>query len=226
MWSRSGITAVLLLAFVLPASAQAPHLATDLEKFSYALGLRFGQSLAQQGLKSIDPAALGLGVQDMLAGVNPRITPEQIQAAQDAIVAEIRKAARDKAKKTLDEGLSFLEANKNRDGVITLPSGVQYRILREGDGKQPTPEDKVVVHYRGTLLTGQEFDSSYNRGEPLTFGLGQVIPGWTQVVSSIKTGSKIETWIPPNLAYGERGSPPTIPGNSTLYFQIELLEVK
>ena len=89
MWSRPGITAVLLLAFVLPASAQAPHLATDLEKFSYALGLRFGQSLAQQGLKSIDPAALGLGVQDMLAGVNPRITPEQIQAAQDAIVAEI-----------------------------------------------------------------------------------------------------------------------------------------
>ena len=226
MWSRLGKAVVISLAFVLPASAQAPHLATDLEKFSYGLGLRFGQSLAKQGLQSIDPAALGLGVQDMLAGVNPRITPEELQAAQAAIVREIEKAARDRSKRVLDDGLSFLEANKSRDGVITLPSGVQYRVLREGDGKQPTATDKVVVHYRGTLLTGQEFDSSYGRGEPLTFGLNQVIPGWTQVVSSIKTGTKVETWIPPNLAYGERGSPPTIPGNSTLYFQIELLEVK
>jgi FKBP-type peptidyl-prolyl cis-trans isomerase len=216
------------LCFTLSASgyAQTPHLGSHLEKLSYALGMRFGQQMMKQGMTKLDPAAVALGIQDMMGGVPPRVNRDQVEAAQAAVLEDMKREARDQSKKNLEDGLSFLEGNKSREGIVTLPSGVQYRIIKAGDGKQPKTTDQVVVHYRGTLLTGQEFDSSYARGEPLTFGLDRVIPGWTQVVSSIKAGTKVETWIPPKHGYGERGSPPTIPPNSTLYFEIELLEVK
>ena len=120
----------------------------------------------------------------------------------------------------------FLAGNAKAEGVITLDSGVQYRVLKEGNGAKASVEDTVVVHYQGTLLTGVEFDSSYSRGEPLTFALGQVITGWQQVVSRMKAGVMVEAWIPAEHAYGTRGSAPNIGPNETLYFKIELLEVK
>ena len=226
MFSRFCLTTGLCLALVIPASAQTPHLGSHLEKLSYALGMRFGQQMMQQGMTQLDPAAVALGIQDMMGGVPPRIGRDEVEAAQKAVLADMERGARNSSKKNLDDGLAFLEANKAKEGVVTLPSGVQYRITKQGDGKQPKTTDQVKVHYRGTLLTGQEFDSSHSRGEPLTFGLDRVISGWTQVVSSIKTGTTVETWIPPKHGYGERGSPPKIPPNSTLYFEIELLEVK
>ena len=225
MRTSFAIAAILLFGST-HVAAQGPHLATDIEKLSYAIGMQFGRNLTRQGLTTVDPAALSLGVQDMMNGAPPRLTQEQIKAAQEAVQSAMVAEQRKGAKKNLDDGLSFLENNKKQDGVVTLPSGAQYRVIKAGDGAQPKPTDTVVVHYRGTLLTGQQFDSSYDRGEPLTFGLDRVIPGWQQIVSSIKTGTTVDAWIPPNLAYGERGSPPTIPANSTLYFRIELIEIQ
>ncbi|MEM7404537.1 MAG: FKBP-type peptidyl-prolyl cis-trans isomerase [Pseudomonadota bacterium] len=229
---RSRLLAIVALVTIqvtaIPGAAaqSSPQLATDMQKLSYALAQRFAAQLIQQGLTDVDPDAIALGVMDAVAGTPSRVTPEEIQKAQEAVVAMLRKKAEEASRETLQAGLDFLAANKDKDGVVTLPSGVQYRILEVGDGKQPKATDQVTVHYRGTLLGGKEFDSSYGRGKPATFGLNQVIAGWTQVVSSIKAGTKVETWIPPDQGYGERGSPPTIPPNATLYFQIELLEVK
>jgi FKBP-type peptidyl-prolyl cis-trans isomerase FklB len=218
--------AAMLLFGSTYAAAQSPHLATDIEKLSYAIGMQFGRNLVRQGLNKVDPASLSLGVQDVMNGAPPRLTEEQVKAAQSAVQSAMLADQREGAKKNLQDGLSFLANNKKQEGVVTLPSGAQYRVITAGTGTQPKPTDTVVVNYRGTLLTGQQFDSSYDRGEPLTFGLDQVIAGWQQVVSNIKTGTTVDAWIPPNLAYGERGSPPTIPANSTLYFRIELIEIQ
>ncbi len=218
--------AALLILGSAHVGAQQPHLATDIEKLSYAIGMQFGRNLVRQGLNRVDPAALSLGVQDVMNGAPPRLSEEQVKAAQQGVQQAMLAEQREGAKKNLRDGQAFLASNKTQEGVVSLPSGVQYRVVKAGNGAQPKPTDTVVVHYRGTLLTGQQFDSSYDRGEPLTFALSQVIPGWQQVVSSIKTGTTVDAWIPANLAYGERGSPPTIPANSTLYFRIELIEIQ
>ena len=220
------LAAMLCMAARVPVSAAEPHLASPLERFSYGVGLQIGQSLTSQGINKLDPAALALAIQDMLNGQPPRLTMEQLREAQTSYrkaLLDERKAVSDK---NLADGESFLAANAKRDGIVSLESGVQYRVLKEGEGTSPNIDDTVKVHYRGTLLDGREFDSSLQRGEPLTIPLNGVISGWQQVVSRMKPGGTVETWIPAKHAYGERGSPPAIGPNSTLYFHIQLLGIE
>ena len=215
------------LSAVLPVvQAADAHLSTDLQRLSYMIGLQVGQNIAKQGFTELDPSAFALAVQDALNGTPPRVTADQARAAQENYRKALQARQQQTAKDNLQKGQEFLAGNAKAEGVITLDSGVQYRVLKEGNGATASVEDTVVVHYQGTMLTGVEFDSSYSRGEPLTFALGQVITGWQQVVSRMKAGAMVEAWIPAEHAYGTRGSPPNIGPNETLYFKIELLEVK
>lgn len=214
-------------AIVAPAShAAEPHLATDLQKISYMVGLQVGQNITRQGFTELDVAAFALAVQDAIMSNPPRVSADDAKAAQAGYRAALIAKADQAAEKNMKDGADFLAANGKRDGVITLDSGVQYRVLTPGEGDSPTLENTIVAHYKGMLLTGQEFDSSYSRDEPLTFQLTGVISGWRQVVPRMKPGGKIEAWIPAEHAYGKRGSPPVIGPNSTLHFVIELIGVK
>lgn len=216
------------LALVTTVHAQEPHLGTDIQKLSYALGLQIGQNLARQGLGELDPASLALGVQDVITNSPPRLTAEQMQAAQEGYRKALIAKQEAKSEQNLKDGQEFLAANAEREGVIALDSGVQYRVVKAGDGKgeSPTLEQTILVHYRGKLLDGREFDSSYSRNEPLTITLSGVISGWQQVVTRMRPGDTVEAWIPPEHGYGERGSGELIGPNSTLHFDIELLEIK
>ncbi|MBT6272765.1 MAG: hypothetical protein HOI95_01370, partial [Chromatiales bacterium] len=182
---RLQVAAACLAAVACSATAAQPHLQTAKEKFSYAIGLSLGNQLRQGGITDIDPASLALAVQDLLAGVPPRLTMDEMKQAQ----ADYRKALVDEqrqvAARNLKSGNDFLAANGKKDGVITLDSGVQYKVIKAGEGSSPNIDDSVVAHYRGTRLDGRQFDSSYDRGEPLTFALKGVITGWQQVVTRL-----------------------------------------
>lgn len=207
-------------------SAAEPHLQTPVEKFSYALGLQFAQNLSRQGITRLDPQALALAVQDILGGTPPRLSFEDMKAAQVAYREALQQEQRERARRNLEDGKQFLAANASRDGVVSLDSGVQYRVLKAGDGQAPALDDTVVVNYRGRLLDGREFDSSYSRNEPLTIALNGVIPGWQQVVTRMQPGGSVEAWIPADQGYGERGAGAVIGPNATLHFTIDLLEVQ
>lgn len=198
------------------------------DKESYSLGYQFGQSLKSQGL-DIKLEVYASGIQDALGGKEPLMSQEEIRATimelQKRIMAAREKELKGKAAKNLEEGKKFLAENQKKDAVKTLPSGLQYRIIKEGIGPMPKASDSVTVHYRGTLIDGNEFDSSYKRGQPATFRVDGVIRGWMEALQLMKAGSKWELFIPPDLAYGERGMGP-IPPNSTLTFEVELLAVK
>jgi len=199
------------------------------DKAGYSIGANIGSSLKHDGIDvSLD--ALVAGLKDSFTGAAPQLTPEQQQEALGAVQKEVtekaiaqRKAAGEKAKK---EGEEFLAKNKAKDGVKTLPSGLQYKVLVEGKGAQPKPTDQVTVNYRGTLIDGAEFDSSYKRGQPATFPVNQVIKGWTEALPLMKTGAKWELFVPADLAYGEHGAGRDVPPNATLIFEVELLGVK
>lgn len=214
-------------AIVLPFSAiQAAELKTDDQKFSYAVGFQIGQNLKAQGLDKLDTAALGQAIDDILNGRELKLSMEEMQtvfkAKQEKMMAE-RNAQADKAKTA---GEKFLADNKAKEGVVALASGVQYKVVKKGEGKKPTAENTVVAHYRGTLINGKEFDSSYTRGEPATFPLNGVIKGWQEVLPMMSVGSKWQVFIPSDLAYGERGAGADIGPHETLIFDIELLEIK
>lgn len=228
MRSRPLTGLVLALALTPVAQAADPHLATDLEKVSYSIGLQLGQNLARQGLSEIDSASLAVGIQDALAGSPPRLTAEQMQTAQEGYRKALVEQQRALAEKNLASGKSFMIANAKREGVVTLDSGVQYRVLKSvgGDTKPPALDENIIVNYKGMLLDGREFDSSFTRNEPLAITLGGVIAGWQHVVSRMQPGESVETWIPPEHGYGPRGSGPLIGPNATLHFQIDLLEIK
>jgi FKBP-type peptidyl-prolyl cis-trans isomerase FklB len=216
----------LALAACQKESAQAPvKVESETEMLSYTIGYRIGQSIKSDAI-DVDPAVVALAVSDVLGGAEPRITDAQMQAALEAFrnkrVAD-QKALAEQNKKAGDE---YRAANKTKEGVVELPSGVQYKIIEEGSGPQPTAEDTVVAHYRGTFINGEEFDSSYGRGEPTTFPLNGVIEGWQQVLPLMKQGAKWQVVIPPELAYGESGAGDAIGPNQTLLFDIELVEVK
>lgn len=208
--------------------AEKPALKDAKDKESYSLGYQFGQSMKAQGL-DLDMDVYTSGIQDALTGANPRLSPDEIRAAvmdlQKRLTAARQKEIKEMADKNLAEGKVFLEENKKKDGVATLPSGLQYKVLAEGSGKMPKVTDSVTVHYRGTLTNGDEFDSSHKRGQPATFQVGKVIRGWTEALQLMKEGSKWELFIPPQLAYGDRGTG-SIPPNSTLIFEVELISVK
>ena len=199
---------------------------TDAQKFSYAIGFQIGQNLKTQGLGDIDVKALSQAIGDVLKDQKLKLSMDEmqkvVQSKQEKMQAE-RNAKGDKAK---EAGEKFLAENKKKPGIITLDSGIQYKVITEGKGKKPTVNDSVVAHYRGTLIDGTEFDSSYKRGEPATFPLNGVIKGWQEVLPLMAEGSKWQVYIPSGLAYGPRGAGANIGPNESLIFDIELVKVK
>jgi FKBP-type peptidyl-prolyl cis-trans isomerase len=204
-------------------------LKTAKQKFSYALGMNVGTSLHKQGVE-VDPALVAQGLKAVLAGGKTLLTQEEAQAALMAVQNDMRKKQMEKMQVTGEankkEGDAFLAANKSKEGVIALPSGMQYKILKAGTGPKPTASDSVVCNYRGTLINGKEFDSSYKRGQPATFPVSGVIKGWTEALQLMPVGSKWQLFIPPNLAYTERGAGGDIGPNATLVFEVELMSIQ
>jgi FKBP-type peptidyl-prolyl cis-trans isomerase FklB len=170
------------------------------------------------------------GIKDALSGMKPQMSQEEIRAAitglQQRLQAAQQKELKEKAAKNLEESKKFFAENQKKEGIKTLPSGLQYKVLTEGSGKMPKAEDTVTVHYKGILIDGTEFDSSYKRGQPATFQVNGVIKGWMEALQLMKEGSKWQLFIPSDLAYGERGAGRTIPPNSALIFEVELIAVK
>ena len=213
------------------ASGGTSSLSTDQEKFGYAIGVDIGKSLSQAQVKDdLDVVALVDGIEESLAGQEPRLDDEareKIKMEMSRRVQERQQAERTaKAAAAKEAGEKFLAENGKRAGVKTTASGLQYEIVSEGTGAAPTAADKVTVHYKGMLTDGTEFDSSYSRGQPVTFPLGNVIPGWTEGLQLVKTGGKAKLFIPSTLAYGERGAGPKIGPNETLVFEVELVSVE
>ena len=210
-------------------SQSAPALKTQKEKDSYALGLNLGRGLSKQPVE-IDTPSLLLGMKDALAGAKPLLTDEEVNAALTELQTQAKAKADQQRQQVgeanVKEGTEFLAANKTKEGVVTLPSGLQYKIMKEGTGPKPAATDTVVCNYRGTLLNGKEFDSSYKRGQPATFPLNRVIKGWTEAVQLMPVGSKWQLFIPPDLAYGANGAGPDIGPNATLIFEVELMSIQ
>jgi len=201
-----------------------------MDKLSYALGIGIGSQLAGMGAKELNIDDFAQAIKDVISGSELKVDNAEAQtlvqnffqeqeAKQQAAAAEAGKVAK-------AAGEAFLAENGKKDGVVTLPSGLQYQVLKEGDGKKPSATDQVVCHYEGTLIDGTVFDSSYKRNQPATFGLNQVIPGWTEGVQLMQEGAKYRFFIPYNLAYGERGAGAQIPPFAALVFDVELIEVK
>jgi FKBP-type peptidyl-prolyl cis-trans isomerase len=198
---------------------------TTKEKASYAIGMQVGGSLHKQGV-DVDPNILLQGMKDSIAG-KPQMNDEEARAALMALQGEMRAKAQAAAEVTKKEGEAFLAANKSKPGVTALPSGLQYKIMTPGTGAKPAATDKVVCNYRGTLINGTEFDASEKHGGPATFPVNGVIKGWTEALQLMPVGSKWQLFVPPDLAYGERGTPDgAIPPNSTLVFEVELVSIQ
>jgi FKBP-type peptidyl-prolyl cis-trans isomerase FklB len=211
------------------ASKTAPApLTTQKQKVSYAIGLNIGKSMKKDGVE-VDSATLLRGLKDGMAGATPALTDEEAQKALTQLRADLTKKADAErlaaATKNKKEGDDFLAANKAKEGVKTTADGLQYKVITAGTGPKPTAADTVTVNYRGTLLNGKEFDSSYKRGQPATFPVGQIIKGWTEALQLMPVGSKWQLFIPPDLAYGDRPAGPDIGPNSTLIFEVELLSI-
>jgi FKBP-type peptidyl-prolyl cis-trans isomerase FklB len=204
-------------------------LTTDKQKDSYAVGLNIGRSLKKQPV-DLDTASVMRGVKDALADAKPLLTDTEIDTALKQLQAQVQKQQDAEMAKIGDanmkEGAEFLAANKTKDGVVTLPSGLQYKIVTAGTGAKPTAKDTVVCNYRGTFINGTEFDSSYKRGQPASFPVGGVIKGWTEALQLMPVGSKWQLFVPPDLAYGERGAGGAIGPNQTLVFDVELISIK
>lgn len=215
------------------ATAAAPALTTRKQKFSYALGMNIGSGLGGNLKKEsveFDPALVSQGLKDAMSGGKTRMTEEEMKAVLNEVQTEVQKLRQEKTKEAAatnkSEGEAFLAANKSKEGIVTLPSGLQYKILTAGSGPKPVATDSVVCNYRGTLINGTEFDSSYKRGQPATFGVGQVIKGWTEALQLMPVGSKWQLFVPSNLAYGEQGAGQgQIGPNSTLIFEVELVSI-
>ncbi len=212
-------------------SATAVTLKTQKDKASYALGMKIGNDLRRQGVNaSVDPALTARGLKDALAGSKALLTEDEEKAALTQLQTDVRGQMEAKAHTegaaARKEGEAFLAANKTKPGVVTLPSGLQYKILTAGNGPKPTASDTVSCNYRGTLINGKEFDSSYKRGQPVSFPVGGVIKGWTEALQLMPVGSKWQLFIPADMAYGDRGAGADIGPGQTLIFEVELLKIE
>ncbi len=218
----------LIMAAVLAvgaASAQAAELKSDTQKFSYALGFQLGNTIKREA-GDVDVKVISEAIADVLAGKQPQLSMDDMQAAFNKRRDEQQASRKADGEKNLKAGEEFLKANKKKSGITETASGIQYKVIKAGDGKQPGPTDTVSVHYTGTLIDGKEFDSSVKRGKPVSFALNRVIKGWQEILPMMKVGSKWQVFIPAKLAYGEAGAGDIIGPNSTLVFDIELLEIQ
>lgn len=207
------------------AAQDAPGAAADYDTASYGIGVRIGTSLEDQYGEAIDADSLAAGIRDALAGGELAFDGAAMAGAIDQLVADAEAAANAAEQEKVAEGQNFLEQNGTREGVVTTASGLQYEILESGDGDTPGPTDKVSTHYHGTLLDGTVFDSSVQRGMPIEFPVNGVIKGWTEALQLMQVGDKWKLFIPPELAYGERGAGGAIGPNETLIFEVQLLNV-
>jgi FKBP-type peptidyl-prolyl cis-trans isomerase FklB len=212
---------LLFVAFI--SSLCAQNLSNNMDTVSYSVGVLIAKNLKNQGMEKIDPASMAAAVEDVFSGNDLKISPEQANGIFQKYMQE--QAAKLNADK-IAAGKTFLEENAKREGVTVLPSGLQYEVLTPGTGERPTASNKVTVHYEGTLIDGTIFDSSYKRGNPATFGVTQVIQGWVEGLQLMQTGAKWKLYIPYDLAYGERGSPPQIKPFSALIFTVELISIQ
>ena len=204
-------------------AADSKPLTTQKEKASYGVGMNVAKRF-KSDLIDLDVESFMQGFRDVLTDKEPAVSEEELQAALETLRTEVEGKATEAAAKMKTEGAAFLEANKSKPGVKTTASGLQYKVIKEGTGATPKATDQVQVHYSGTLIDGTEFDSSYKRGEPITFPVQGVIKGWIEALQMMKVGGKWQLFIPSDLAYGETGSGP-IPGNAPLIFEVELLDI-
>lgn len=228
---KVAVTAVVGFALLL-AQAEAGEekvLKSDRDKVSYSIGLEIGNNFKKQSI-DVDADILARGMKDALSGSKPLMTDKEIQdtmtAFQKDMMAKQAEKAKALAEKNKKDEEAFLAENKKKEGVKTTSSGLQYKVIKDGEGPMPKATDTVTVNYRGTLIDGTEFDSSYKRGEAATFPVEGGIAGWTEALQLMKVGSKYQLFIPSNLAYGERGAGQAIGPNSILIFEVELLSIK
>jgi FKBP-type peptidyl-prolyl cis-trans isomerase FklB len=207
-----------------PADTKPADAKDAKQKASYGIGLKIGRQFKGQKI-DLDVESVTHGLQDGMSGAKPQFTDAEIQAAVQAYERELKGKLQQAAEQNQKDGAAFLAANKKKPGVKSLPSGLQYKVLKEGKGESPKPTDTVNANYRGTLIDGTEFDSSYTTGKPATFPVQRVIPGWQEALPLMKVGSKWQIYVPAELAYGPQPQA-TIPPNSTLIFDIELLGVE
>ena len=212
-------------------SGSSGKLATKQDSVSYGIGFNIGRNLSRDSIQ-VNPDALARGIREATLDstkwtLSQQIMDSTMKAFQTEMMEKQMASMQAQGAKNLSDGQAFLAQNKGKDGVVTLDDGLQYKVLTEGKGPMPKASQTVTVHYRGTTLDGKEFDSSFKRGEPATFPCSGVIRGWTEALQKMKVGSKWQLWIPPDLAYGERGAGNgVIPPNATLCFEVELLAVK
>ena len=208
---------------------KAVALTTQQDKISYAIGMNMAKTLQRQSV-DVEPDIVAKGLKDVLAGNKPLLSDDEAMATLTTLQNDMRAKQQEKAQQlglaNKKEGEDFLAANKGKEGVVALPSGLQYKILKEGSGPKPSASDSVVCNYRGTLINGTEFDSSYKRGQPATFPVNGVIKGWTEALQLMPVGSKWQLFIPSDLAYGQRGAGADIGPNATLIFEVELLSIQ
>jgi FKBP-type peptidyl-prolyl cis-trans isomerase FklB len=216
-----------------PAAKEAatpnPNFKSDKERQSYAVGMNIGESIHKQPVE-LDLNQLMQGLKDSMTGGKTLLTDDEAKTALGELGQQVRTKQEAKAKEAAEtnkkEGEAFLAANKTKPGVVTTPSGLQYKILTAGTGPKPTATDKVICNYKGTLINGTEFDSSYKRGQPATFPVGQVIKGWTEALQLMPVGSKWQLFVPADLAYGDRGAGNDIAPGTMLIFEVELLSIE
>ena len=227
---KIAVHVVLVVVFLsgVCLAGDKPEIKDEKGKINYSIGYQIGGDFKRQGI-DLEPDLIVKGIQDALAESKPLMTPQEMRKTlvdlKEKIVADQRKQQEDHAQKNLAEGKAFLAKNAKKKGVKTLPSGLQYKVIEKGNGTSPKKTDSVTVDYRGTLIDGTEFDSSYKRGKPATFRVDGVIAGWTEALQLMKPGAKWQLFIPAKMAYGVRGAGPRIEPNSTLIFEVKLIKV-
>ncbi len=223
------ISSVLVLLLAGIALAESQEFKSEKEKLSYSMGVATGTQLKRQEI-DVDVDLFAKGIKDVISGAPLVLSEQEVQETltkfQKELAAKQAEKTKEAAEKNKKEGETFLAENKKKEGVKTLPSGLQYRVVKEGTGRMPKENDSVVTNYRGKLIDGTEFDSSYKRGQPATFPVKGVIKGWTEALQLMKEGSTWELFVPSDLAYGERGAGSVIGPNATLIFEVELISIK